>query len=69
VSTFCRSIPGRPADEVARAAKKSVDWQVEREHIRAVLAESGGNRTRAAAVLGISQTTLWRRLKTVKGQG
>jgi Transcriptional regulator containing PAS, AAA-type ATPase, and DNA-binding domains len=40
--------------------------QVEREHIRAVLAESGGNRTRAAAVLGVSQTTLWRRLKTAK---
>ena len=42
--------------------------QVEREHIRAVLAESGGNRTRAAAVLGISQATLWRRLKTVKDE-
>jgi transcriptional regulator with PAS, ATPase and Fis domain len=41
--------------------------QVEREHIRAVLAQSGGNRTRAAAVLGISSTTLWRRLKTMKG--
>jgi hypothetical protein len=37
--------------------------QVERDHIRAVLAESGGNRTRAATVLGISPTTLWRRLK------
>jgi len=33
-----------------------------------VLAESGGNRTRAAAVLGISQATLWRRLKTVKDE-
>jgi len=40
--------------------------QVEQDHIRAVLAESGGNRTRAAAALGISQATLWRRLKTVK---
>jgi transcriptional regulator with PAS, ATPase and Fis domain/predicted hydrocarbon binding protein len=43
--------------------------QVEREHISAVLAESGGNRTRAAAALGISQATLWRRLKTVKDEG
>jgi transcriptional regulator with PAS, ATPase and Fis domain len=42
--------------------------QVESEHIRAALAEAGGNRTRAAAVLGISPTTLWRRLKTIKGQ-
>ena len=46
---------------------RSLD-QVEREHIRAMLAQSGGNRTRAAAVLGISLTTLWRRLKTTKGQ-
>ena len=44
---------------------RSLD-QVEREHIRAVLAESGGNRTRAAATLGISQATLWRRMKTMK---
>jgi len=43
---------------------RSLD-QVEREHIRAVLAEAGGNRTRAAEVLGISAATLWRRLKTM----
>ncbi|MGA9652875.1 MAG: helix-turn-helix domain-containing protein, partial [Polyangia bacterium] len=48
------------------AGPRSLD-QVEREHIRAVLAESGGNRTRAAAALGISPTTLWRRMKTIKG--
>jgi transcriptional regulator with PAS, ATPase and Fis domain len=42
---------------IARAGQgrgpRSLD-QVEREHIRAVLAESGGNRTRAAVALGIS---------------
>jgi DNA-binding NtrC family response regulator/predicted hydrocarbon binding protein len=36
---------------------------VESEHIHNVLACVGGNRARAAAILGISQTTLWRRLK------
>ncbi|MCG3177929.1 MAG: Regulatory protein AtoC [Phycisphaerae bacterium] len=37
--------------------------QVEHEHILAVLARTGGNRTTAAKVLGISQATLWRKLK------
>jgi transcriptional regulator with PAS, ATPase and Fis domain len=58
LSSEARPGPGRGA--------RSLD-QVEREHIRAVLAEAGGNRTRAAAVLGISPATLWRRLKTMKG--
>ncbi|SDP39622.1 transcriptional regulator, propionate catabolism operon regulatory protein [Ralstonia sp. 25mfcol4.1] len=33
------------------------------EHIRRVLAECGGNRAAACAQLGISATTLWRRLR------
>jgi len=37
--------------------------QVERDHIRAILALTGGNRTRAAQILGISNATLWRRLR------
>lgn len=32
-------------------------------HIRAVLESVGGNRTRAAKILGISPSTLWRKLK------
>jgi two-component system response regulator HydG len=35
---------------------------VESEYIQAVLEHTGGNRARAAAVLGISSTTLWRKL-------
>jgi transcriptional regulator with PAS, ATPase and Fis domain len=47
------------------AAKDGQDSlsRLELAHIKAVLAAEGGNRTRAAAVLGISPTTLWRRLK------
>ncbi len=36
---------------------------VERKHIRKVLASVGDNRTQAARILGISPTTLWRRMK------
>jgi two-component system response regulator AtoC len=43
-----------------------VGWSladVEREHIRRVLARHGGNATAAARQLGISRTTLWRKLR------
>ena len=34
---------------------------VEQDHIQAVLELTGNNRTRAAKILGISPTTLWRK--------
>jgi DNA-binding NtrC family response regulator len=37
--------------------------EVERAHVLSVLDATGGNRTRAASILGISTTTLWRKLK------
>ncbi|MCC7261785.1 MAG: sigma 54-interacting transcriptional regulator [Candidatus Latescibacteria bacterium] len=37
--------------------------EVERDHIEAVLAATGGNKTKASRILGISQSTLWRKLK------
>jgi len=43
-----------------------VGWSladVEREHIRRVLGRHGGNATVAARQLGISRTTLWRKLR------
>ncbi len=40
--------------------------QLEMEHIRAVLEQASGNRSRAARLLGISSTTLWRKLKGSK---
>jgi len=38
--------------------------ETQAEHIRRVLDECGGDRAAACAKLGISQTTLWRRLKS-----
>ena len=35
----------------------------QRERIIAALAKSGSNRTKAASILGISRTTLWKRIK------
>ncbi|MBU0984068.1 MAG: sigma 54-interacting transcriptional regulator [candidate division Zixibacteria bacterium] len=37
--------------------------QMEDDHIQLVLTSTGGNRTQAAKILGISQATLWRKLK------
>jgi DNA-binding NtrC family response regulator len=37
--------------------------EIELEHIQAVLRHTDGNRAEAAKILGISATTLWRRLK------
>lgn len=39
------------------------DPEAEREAIRRALQEADGNRTRAAAVLGMGRTTLWQKLK------
>jgi DNA-binding NtrC family response regulator len=39
------------------------DANAEREAIRAALEEANGNRTRAAAALGMGRTTLWQKLK------
>jgi transcriptional regulator with PAS, ATPase and Fis domain len=36
---------------------------VEREHIRRVLAKTGGNKTLAAELLGIGLTTLYAKVK------
>lgn len=40
--------------------------ELERRHIKAVLGQTRGNRTKAAEILGISPTTLWRKLKEIE---
>jgi DNA-binding NtrC family response regulator len=55
---------GRKAD--ARPEPKryqAPDANAEREAIRTALEEANGNRTRAAAALGMGRTTLWQKLK------
>jgi two-component system response regulator HydG len=61
---------GRPADPVAAAADaesgrryQAPGQDAEREAIRDALQEAAGNRTRAAAALGMGRTTLWQKLK------
>ncbi|HHL34545.1 MAG TPA: sigma-54-dependent Fis family transcriptional regulator, partial [Desulfobulbaceae bacterium] len=41
----------------------------EQNYILAVLARTGGNKTRAAKILGIDRVSLWRKLKRYEGQG
>ena len=52
----------RVADPPTRSLK-----EVEERHICAVLEYTGDNRTRAARILGIGDTTLWRKLKAIEG--
>jgi propionate catabolism operon transcriptional regulator len=51
--------PSGPSDN----GLKSIGRTIELDHIRKVLQESGGDQREAARRLGISRTTLWRRLK------
>jgi len=43
--------------------------EVERAHILRVLDEVGGHRERAAEILGINKSTLWRKLKQLEQEG
>ena len=43
--------------------------EVERDHIESVLERCQGNRSQAARKLGISPTTLWRKMKTWRRDG
>ncbi len=52
----------RPKDEPPRSLQEVVD-RAEREAITAVLEEVEGNKERAAEMLGLSSTTLWRKMK------
>jgi DNA-binding NtrC family response regulator len=49
----------RPLEEVAREAVEGA----ERRHIEATLRHTNGNKSRAAELLGISRSTLWKKLR------
>jgi DNA-binding NtrC family response regulator len=57
------SAPGAAGDAAAPAPAPMTLDQLERQHILRVLDEQAGNRERAAAVLGISARTLYRKLR------
>lgn len=42
--------------------------EMEAEHIRRVMQATGGNKNRAADILGISRSSLWRKLKRLEGE-
>ncbi|MBI4445286.1 MAG: sigma-54-dependent Fis family transcriptional regulator [Acidobacteria bacterium] len=53
----------RGRDASSGADKKMSLREIEEAHIRSILGLCEGNRSQAAKILGISQTTLWRKLK------
>ena len=55
-------MPAAPAPEPATPARLKTLEEKEQEYIQDVLRACGGNQTEAAKVLGISRTSLWRRL-------
>jgi transcriptional regulator with PAS, ATPase and Fis domain len=58
---------GEPFSSAARPPRQGMLKDQERELIERALAKHGGNRTRAAAELGISRRTLQNRLKQAGG--
>jgi DNA-binding NtrC family response regulator len=56
-------VVGSPAHLRSAALVPRPLAEMEMDLIRAALQASGGNRAKAAGILGISQTTLWRKLK------
>ncbi|MFS8084606.1 MAG: sigma-54-dependent transcriptional regulator [Acidobacteriota bacterium] len=57
-----------PAASEARQTAPLTLEELEREHIIGVLKQSDGNRERAAAILGISSRTLYRKLREYENQ-
>ena len=57
-----------PAGETPHAPSPVTLEELEREHILRVLNESDGNRERAAAILGISSRTLYRKLREYENE-
>ncbi len=59
----CRGTLIKQEDLQIEVENNSVEMVEERERIRKVLEETGGNKSLAAKILGMHRTTLWRKLK------
>ncbi|HVZ34636.1 MAG TPA: sigma-54 dependent transcriptional regulator, partial [Polyangiaceae bacterium] len=57
-----RGLPASASDSSGRSLQDVVD-EAERKAIEAMLREVDGNKERAAELLGLSSTTLWRKMK------
>jgi len=57
------AVAGGPDAGLASGGRRPTLEEVEKAHILAALYESGWNQAKAAEVLGISRTTLWRKLR------
>lgn len=55
-------LPAEVSHEQAEAPLPTLE-DMEQNHIRKVLAASGGNKTQAARILGIDRVSLWRKIK------
>jgi DNA-binding NtrC family response regulator len=62
---FPSAIIHRTAVSALSGGKRSLG-EVAEAHIEDVLRQTGGNRRQAAAILGISTATLWRKLKSIQ---
>ena len=60
--TAAEGLKGQPVVSDSQSPPVTLD-ELERQHIMRVLAETGGNRERTAAILGISARTLYRKLR------
>jgi propionate catabolism operon transcriptional regulator len=62
---FAENVSGRSASADAKTLRER-SRHVEADQIRAALAACNGDRDAACQLLGISKTTLWRKLNAVK---
>ena len=65
-----RAEPASPVDDAAPFEPRSLEdvareaaEEAERRHIEATLAHTEGNKSRAAELLGVSRSTLWKKLR------
>ena len=63
-----RHLPDPSESPIEQAFKDAHTlYQLERDYIRKVLAETGGNRSRTSEILGIDRKTLYRKIKELEG--